>query len=471
MMWAIWFLAGIYIRLNKLAVVGGVRLLLPVLLGQMNKIFIYLDSGFIIYNNVNLPLIFLIGRVTLLALCATWQNWNTVFAVLVLTLCLALSLCFISRNLLIFYVFFEASLLPILFIIITWGYQPERIQAGIYIVIYTVAASLPLLVGIIYLRSTLRSLNVFVLSRVNTLFLPVVLCFFSFFAFFVKLPVYGLHIWLPKAHVEAPLAGSILLAGVLLKLGGYGLFLFGTILALLPSPAATYFLIIAALWGGVLAALLCFSQVDIKALIAYRSVVHIRIVVIGYLSGTSYGYIRATVTIMGHGWASSGLFLLAYITYTRAGSRRFLFTKGILNVAPALAMLWFIFCRWNIAAPPTLNLLGELSAIPASFAVNIKLVAVLLVIIFLSVGYNMYIYSLINHGSVSAHATPHGPLQACEYFQATVHLLPLFFLFNVDFFTICRAAGGRLLLMSIVEILSALLWTLLFCLLCCSAVF
>lgn len=175
-------------------------------------------------SSVGRMMVFLSVLLCLFALLATPEEMlSERYKFCIVSLCLVLVLCFSSSNVMIFYVFFEISLIPTLLLILGWGYQPERLQAGTYMILYTVRASLPLLIMILwhcFNESTIhiQSLGMVrgVTSRVMTLFI--------LGAFLFKLPMYGAHLWLPKAHVEAPLAGSMILAGILLKLGGFGLY-------------------------------------------------------------------------------------------------------------------------------------------------------------------------------------------------------------------------------------------------------
>jgi NADH-ubiquinone oxidoreductase chain 4 len=150
-----------------------------------------------------------------------FRNYEGFFILIIVVLLILLYCTFSSINLFIFYLFFESSLIPTLFLILGWGYQPERLQAGVYLLFYTLLASLPLLVGIFYLGGLKSSLY---FPLLNNLHVSHVLVYLSLIlAFLVKMPIFLVHLWLPKAHVEAPVSGSMILAGVLLKLGGYGL--------------------------------------------------------------------------------------------------------------------------------------------------------------------------------------------------------------------------------------------------------
>lgn len=239
---------------------------------------------------------------------------------------------FSSNNLMSFYFFFEGALIPVLAIILMGGASPERLLASAYLIIYTVCARLPLLGVITYvgrMRGTFFFFfphNMFIIHRIRI---------FALLAFLVKVPLYIFHRWLPKAHVEAPVEGSILLAGILLKLGPYGLI---RVISINPQIGYKWgpFLLIVALVGSLIPARLCLRQVDIKALVAYASIRHIGLVVAGIFSISALGWLGAWQILIAHGIVRAGLFAGVNFYYNQAGSRSVLIIKGILTVTPVI---------------------------------------------------------------------------------------------------------------------------------------
>nr|YP_009339313.1 NADH dehydrogenase subunit 4 [Pallaseopsis kessleri]APL97203.1 NADH dehydrogenase subunit 4 [Pallaseopsis kessleri] len=330
-------------------------------------------------------------------------------------------LSFYVSDFIFFYVGFEACLVPFFFLILGWGYQPERSQAGIYMVFYTLFGSLPLFAMLLIFCSCSSGYmhltsGCFVMDSYFFIFLTG--------AFLVKFPIYSMHLWLLKAHVEAPLAGSMILAGVMLKLGGYGLI---RVLAICQgSPLVlSEFIISLSLWGGVILSISCLRQSDMKLLIAGSSVVHMSLCVAGLLSLSEWGVKGCVVIMFGHGLCSSGLFYLANLVYLRSHSRSLMVSKGLLNLMPSMGLWWFMMMAANMAAPPSLNLLGEIMLISALMSVSVYLSVALGLVSFFSGAYSLYLFSLSQQGSYLGTGTGFHSGSMIEHLVSAAHWVPL----------------------------------------------
>nr|YP_002327410.1 NADH dehydrogenase subunit 4 [Drosophila littoralis]ACJ43981.1 NADH dehydrogenase subunit 4 [Drosophila littoralis]ADW41320.1 NADH dehydrogenase subunit 4 [Drosophila littoralis] len=351
-----------------------------------------------------------------------YNNYKNLFLLNIILLLLLLVLTFSSMNLFMFYLFFESSLIPTLFLILGWGYQPERLQAGIYLLFYTLLVSLPMLIGIFYLMNKMGTMNFYLMN--NFMFDYDLLYFCLVCAFLVKMPMFLVHLWLPKAHVEAPVSGSMILAGIMLKLGGYGML---RVLAILQTMNLKYsFIWISiSLVGGVLVSFVCLRQTDLKALIAYSSVAHMGIVLAGLLTMSYWGLCGSYSLMIAHGLCSSGLFCLANVSYERLGSRSLLINKGLLNFMPAMALWWFLLSSANMAAPPTLNLLGEISLLNSIVSWSWVSMIMLSFLSFFSAAYTLYLYSFSQHGKIFSGVYSFSSGKIREYLLMLLHWLPL----------------------------------------------
>jgi len=289
--------------------------------------------------------------------------------------CLVFFLC--SKTL-TFYVFFELRLIPTLFLVFLYGYQPEKLQASMYLLLYTVLSSLPLL--LIFINS---SSYLFFFSVSPSLWFASLVTL----GFMVKTPIYLVHVWLPKAHVEAPVAGSIVLAGILLKLGRYGLLLF---CPLFVRNVLILYLSLS-VWGSIFCCIICIRQWDLKRLIAYSSVVHIGVVSVGILRGLKAGYQCATTIVLAHGICSPIIFALAYLVYNSSHTRIISSNKGALST-PVLSFFLFLLLAINMGVPPSLNLWREVLLFIALLRIITYSAIFLVVAAFLGVLFNLFLY-------------------------------------------------------------------------------
>nr|WQA09964.1 NADH dehydrogenase subunit 4 [Cirriformia sp.] len=384
-----------------------------------------MTTNFFLMDLMSSSLTILTLWISALMLSVMLPNISKPLTLLTLLLATSTTLTFSMSNILMFYIMFELSLIPIIMIILFLGYQPERIQAATYMLLYTVAASLPLFISILFLFMENMHLN-FLFMHPSLPQTPnaVIWSIAISAAFMVKMPIYSVHLWLPKAHVEAPTAGSMILAALLLKLGSFGLLRMMTTFPMIMYPITPIMLAISS-WGAAITTLLTVRQTDFKSLIAYSSVAHMSMTLAAMLTMTKWGWAGTYITMMTHGLCSSALFALAGMLFSLTNTRSLLITKGQISILPKMAIWWFIFAASNMAAPPFMNLAGEIMIFSSIMSKSSAFIISILIASFLSALYNLHLYTTVNHGKTPLYYNAIQTYPQTHYSTLSMHLLPL----------------------------------------------
>ena len=334
------------------------------------------DYFFIVQDEVSVFIVLLLFFILFICFLVTF-TYNHTKLVFFLFFILLISCYVVYSTLSLFwlYIFFEVSLLPIFFIIVKWGSYPERSNSIIMIFMYTLLFSVPFLFLIFITYSTTLSWCLFSFDFPLTPFSSLLL----FLCFSVKLPIYGLHFWLPIAHVEAPVFGSVILASLLLKLGGVGLF---RVSSLLDFQILSHVLLGYLRFFLAFSVCVCCFQSDFKRLIAYSSVAHIMTVPFLILNLSSISSPRIILIMLFHGFSSSLLFLSVGILYSFYSSRLLIIMRGLLSLTPSLSLLLVLSFFYTLSAPPFPSFVSEVFFILSSLSLRIFFLPFFLIFLF-----------------------------------------------------------------------------------------
>lgn len=353
-----------------------------------------------------ISLFFVLLTTMLISLCLL-TSWNSItfnlkeYLISFLIMEFFLIGVFCVLDLLLFYIFFESVLIPMFLIIGIWGSRERKIRAAYFFFLYTLLGSILMLLSIIYIYSQVGTTDYEILLTFSFSQLEQYILWFTFFlSFATKVPMVPVHLWLPEAHVEAPTAGSVILAGVLLKLGTYGFIRFS--LPLFPE-ASFYFSPIVYIFAAisiVYASFTAIRQTDFKRIIAYTSVAHMNLVMLGIFSFNTIGLEGSILQSLGHGFVASALFLIIGVVYDRHGTRLIKYYGGLVHLMPIYIFIFLFFTMANIGLPGTGNFVGEFLILLGSFKVNTSITFIGATGMVIGGCYSLWLFNRIAYGNL-----------------------------------------------------------------------
>jgi NADH-quinone oxidoreductase subunit M len=361
-------------------------------------------------DGLSLLLVLLTTFLTPICLLSSWnsiQEKVKEYVIAMLVLETGMIGVFLALDLFLFYIFWEVMLVPMYFIIGIWG-GPRKVYAAIKFVLFTLAGSVLMLVGILvlyFMHASQTGVYTFDLGQLYATSIPLKPQLYLFGAFFlafaIKVPLFPLHTWLPDAHVQAPTAGSVILAGVLLKMGTYGLLRFCLPLFPQASLELTPYVIALAVIGIVYGALVSMVQKDIKSLVAYSSVSHLGFVVLGIFIANVQATQGSVIQMINHGLSTGALFLIVGMIYERRHTRLISEFGGVASKIPVFTVFFLIVMLSSIGLPGLNGFVGEFLILAGTFRENIPMATVAATGVILAAGYMLWMYRRVMHGEIT----------------------------------------------------------------------
>ncbi len=390
-----------------------VSLLLWINFDKLTSSFQYVEQYYWLSENITYHVgvdgisVFLIILTTFLMPFCVLTSWDSIkekvkeYMIAFLILETLMIGVFCALDLVVFYLFFEACLIPMFLIIGVWG-GPRRVYATFKFFLYTLSGSVLMLIAIIYIYIITGTTNIVELNGYPFDYSIQTWLWLAFFiSFAVKMPMFPVHTWLPDAHVEAPTAGSVILAGVLLKMGGYGLLRFSIPLFPVGSFVFMDFVFALSIIAIIYTSFIAIAQEDIKKLIAYSSVAHMGFVTMGIFTFTDQGIQGGIFQMLSHGLISSALFLSVGVVYDRLHTREISVYGGVVKKMPVFAALFLVFTMANVGLPGTSGFVGEFLSLIGVFKVNIYVAIFATTGVILSAAYALWLYKRVVFGEIT----------------------------------------------------------------------
>jgi len=389
---------------------------------------LFLNFDFIFgFDGISIYFFLLTALLFFLCVLFIWNEFYfKEYLICLLLIELLLLLVFSVLDLLLFYVFFEAILIPMFLLIGIWGSRERKLRAVYLLFFYTLFGSVLMLLGILYIYSITGTLNLEYLLTCEFSFNEQYWLWLAFFLSFAsKVPMFPFHIWLPEAHVEAPTVGSVLLAGILLKLGVFGFLRFSLTLFPLASFYFSPLVYVLSICGVIYASFSAIRQTDFKRIIAYSSVSHMNLVTLGIFSFNIVGLEGSIIQSISHGFVSSAMFFMIGILYDRYHSRLLHYYGGLVHMMPVYSVLFLIFTMANIALPGTSSFVGEFLLLLGIFKMNILASVFGALGVILCGAYSLWLYNRLIFGNLKiSYTMKFKDLNLREFFI----LVPLLFL-------------------------------------------